>query len=166
MPITSVKVLILDEREADVIDSLTPGERRRALLDACMQREEKRLADLKVMAVRESQDTPSPPVRAKAKDGDSNPRYVTGRQVGLSSEKQILIALRCIADHGGVAQMSDIYEAVTRELRGSVLSEGGQSGLRNYVNEVAVQKGYIYAHDKTNPGWRITPAGRERLRQA
>lgn len=92
---------------------------------------------------------------------------VTGAEAGLGANEQILIALRIAAANGGTAQMKEINEAACREvearLPNSTLSEQGSATLRHYVNTTAVQAGYFLPYDARNPGWRITPKGREFL---
>ena len=88
---------------------------------------------------------------------------VTGAEAGLTGNDQILIALREIARRDGIAQIADIYGAVEERLHGRALSEQGRASLRRLINTNAVQAGFIYPHDPENPGWRITPEGREFL---
>ena len=90
---------------------------------------------------------------------------VTGTDAGLFGDDQVRIALRAIAEHGGVAQMRDIYEAVETVLnpKGFTLSEQGKASLRFFVNRVAVDAGYLHPHDRESPGWRLTSQGREFL---
>ncbi len=90
-----------------------------------------------------------------------NKAGVTGAEVGLSGDAQIRIALQKIDSNGGVAQTSEIYAAVESQLSGEKLSEQGKASLRKYINTDAVRAGYLYPHDTNNPGWRITPEGRE-----
>ncbi len=92
-------------------------------------------------------------------------KQVTGFEAGLSGDEQIRIALLRMIEHGGEAQMPDVYEAVESRIRprGLALSKQGRASLRFFVNRVAVQAGYVYPHDKESPGWRITPEGREFL---
>ncbi|MBC7875948.1 MAG: restriction endonuclease [Anaerolineales bacterium] len=89
---------------------------------------------------------------------------VTGSEAGLSGDAQIRIALQKIDSNGGVAQMPEIYSAVESRLNGKRLSEQGKASLRRFVNYDAVQAGYLYPHDRNNPGWRITTEGREFVR--
>ena len=93
----------------------------------------------------------------------SEPKQLTGFDAGLSGDDQIRIALQRMIERGGEAQMPDIYEAVEARIRpnGFALSRQGRASLRFFVNRVAVQAGYVYPHDKANPGWRITPEGRD-----
>ena len=90
-------------------------------------------------------------------------KKIKGTDVGLSGDDQLRLALKAILKNGGVAEMQDIYEAVNTELRtyNSQLSTQGQASLRFFVNKVGVQAGYIYPFDKKNPGWRVTPEGRQ-----
>lgn len=44
------------------------------------------------------------------------------------------------------------------------LSDQGRASLRFFVNRIVVRAGYIYPQEKEQPGWRITPEGREYLR--
>jgi len=90
---------------------------------------------------------------------------VTAYEAGFSGDEQIRIALETIVAKGGVAQTGDIYSAVESRLRnrGLTLSKQGKASLRFFVNRVAVKAGYVFPHDKNNPGWRITAKGRSVL---
>ena len=88
---------------------------------------------------------------------------VTGAQAGVSSYRQILIALGAIVANGGSARMPTIYDAVEEQLADGELSAQGKASLRALVNRDAVRLGYIYPHDPKRPGWRITPKGRDFL---
>jgi len=88
---------------------------------------------------------------------------VTGAEAGLAGNDQILIALQTIEQLGGIAEISDIYAAIEEKMDGPSLSDQGKASLRRLVNSNAVQAGYLYTHDPENPGWRITPEGREYL---
>lgn len=90
-------------------------------------------------------------------------RQATGSEAGIPGDEQIRIALRRIIARGGEAQMADLYDALEEHLRplGFTLSDQGRASLRFFVNRVAVEAGYVYAHDKSHPGWRITPEGHE-----
>jgi hypothetical protein len=94
-----------------------------------------------------------------------NLTLATAAEADINGDEQVKIALQTIASHVGIAQMQQIYAAVNEKLRenGYQLSKQGEASLRFYVNRVAVKAGYIYSHDKKNPGWRITPQGREFL---
>lgn len=85
---------------------------------------------------------------------------VTGAEAGLSTDKQLAIALEAIEAAGGMTNMQTIYEAVERHLQGKGLSEQGKATLRRIVNTNGVRAEFIYPHDKAHPGWRITPDGR------
>lgn len=92
---------------------------------------------------------------------------LTGSAAGLKADDQIRIALRTILDSGGKAQMADINDAVKKEVElrnpGSTLSAQGAASLRHYVNTTAVKAGHLLPYDDNNPGWHITPKGREFL---
>lgn len=104
-----------------------------------------------------------PPAADDASDLYGSDQGVTGAAAGLSGSEQIRIALAEIVAQGGTATMRQIAEAVERRLGDKKLSAQGLASLRFFVNRVAVQKGYIQPYDPGNPGWRITPAGRELL---
>jgi hypothetical protein len=87
----------------------------------------------------------------------------TGFEAGFTGDDQIKIALQAIADHGGTASMAQIYEALSKRMVPVQLSAQGRASLRFFVNKVAVQAGYVAKHDKSDPGWRMTPQGREYL---
>ena len=91
---------------------------------------------------------------------------VTGAEAGLSGDDQIRIALRKIEERGGSAQMHELYEAVEEHLDGAALSPQGKASLRFFINRVAVQAGYIFPHDRQNPGWKITQRGSALLRRS
>jgi len=88
---------------------------------------------------------------------------VSTAEAGLSRETLVRIVLHTIVANGGAAQMKNIYKAVEEQLQGAKLSYQGEASLRELVNRHAVRKGFVYKHDKKNPGWRITPAGRQYL---
>ncbi|HXX65566.1 MAG TPA: restriction endonuclease [Polyangiaceae bacterium] len=58
--------------------------------------------------------------------------------------------------------MGALYGPLERavEGKGFTLSEQGKSTLRYFVNKVAVEAGYVHAHDQSRPGWHITASGR------
>ncbi len=88
---------------------------------------------------------------------------LTGAEAGLSLDDQVTLALRAIAEKGGSAPIQVIYDAVEKAMPNQALSDQGRASLRRIVNSYAVQAHYIYPHDKNNPGWRITPEGRDFL---
>lgn len=98
----------------------------------------------------------------------NNLKKATGFEAGLTGDQQILVALEYINQNGGVAQMKELYIALENKINpnGFTLSDQGRASFRFYVNKVAVQAGYIYPHDKNNPGWRITPEGRQFLQSS
>ncbi len=74
---------------------------------------------------------------------------------GLTGKGQIEIALKAINEAGGMLEMSQIYsslESVMNET-GFTLSFQGKSSLRFFINTTSVKNGFIYPHDKLNPGW-------------
>ena len=80
----------------------------------------------------------------------------------LRKDAVIRIALQCIIEHGGEAQIADIHDAVEdRFPEGHALNKVGCATVSHYVNTDAVERGYVYPHDRSRPGWRITPEGRE-----
>lgn len=88
----------------------------------------------------------------------------TGNDVGLNGEAQIKIALKAIDDYGGRAEMKILYEALENEMGGKKLSKQGKASFRFFVNKVAVKAGFIYSYDKENPGWMITPSGKDYIK--
>lgn len=92
-------------------------------------------------------------------------REVTGSEAGYSGAEQIQIALDEIIRRDGVAQTPDLYAAMEAVLnpQGFTLSKQGQASLRFFVNKVAVEAGHIVPYDDQDPGWRITPDGRDWL---
>jgi len=88
---------------------------------------------------------------------------VTGAEAGLSLDDQVTLALHAIAAAGGAAPIQAIYAAVEQAMPTHTLSAQGRASLRRIVNSSAVQAGYLYPFDRNNPGWRITPEGREFL---
>lgn len=88
---------------------------------------------------------------------------LTGAEAGLSLDDQVTIALRAIVAQRGSATIQAIYDAVEKAIPNHALSEQGKASLRRIVNSYAVKAHYIYPYDKDNPGWRITPEGRDFL---
>jgi len=84
----------------------------------------------------------------------------TASEAGLSLQEQILIILSKISDSRGIAQMEEIYTAVEEHMGGAKLSKQGKASLRERVNRYSVRKEYVFRHDPTKPGWRITPEGK------
>lgn len=89
------------------------------------------------------------------------PKEYTGSEAGLSGDVQVEIAVKEINRLGGKAQMSQLYSALEKEMGDKKLSEQGKASFRFYVNKVAVKAGLVYPHDRKNPGWILTPAGKE-----
>lgn len=88
---------------------------------------------------------------------------VTGFDAGLSGEQQIQIALKEIINRGGKATMSELYKPLQSRLKEDdrTLSNQGKASFRFFINRVAVEAGYLYPYNKKDPGWQITPQGRE-----
>jgi hypothetical protein len=78
------------------------------------------------------------------------------------SSDQIRIVLRRIIQRGGEAEMTHLYDALEEHMQrlGCTLSKQGRDSLRNFINEKAVNEGYLEPHEKERPGWRITTEGR------
>jgi hypothetical protein len=59
--------------------------------------------------------------------------------------------------------MAELYKPLERCLNenGQTLSDQGKASYRFFINKVAVEAGYLYPYEKDQPGWRITPQGRE-----
>ena len=90
----------------------------------------------------------------------------SGADVGLTGEQQIRLALAEIVRRGGTAASSDLYEPIERHMNGVKLSKNGKAAVRYFINKVAVDRGLVFAHDPTMPGWRITDAGRRYLQDS
>jgi len=91
---------------------------------------------------------------------------LTGAEAGMSSERQIQIALQVMIDLGGEAKTNHLYEAVNRYMpSGKQLSQQGKDTLRSLINREAVDRGFVEPHDADKPGWRITPEGRSYIAQ-
>lgn len=88
---------------------------------------------------------------------------LTGAEAGLTLDDQTVLALQAIENAGGLADIQAIYSIVEQAMQGNSLSEQGKASLRRIVNTYAVKAGFIQAFDRSNPGWRITPEGREFL---
>ena len=104
-------------------------------------------------------------VEARARDGvrwSDMPQIVTGSDAGLSGTEQFRLALTEIVRLGGAAPMGALYAPVEKVLtsRGLSLSEQGKASLGIFINKVAVEVVYVYPHDRSKPGRRITPDGR------
>jgi len=87
---------------------------------------------------------------------------VTAAEAGLTKERQYELIFKIILDKG-ILTTDEIYSVINDSLRksGQALSHQGKASLRALINNKAVNDGYIYPYDKENPGWRLTPEGRE-----
>ncbi len=88
----------------------------------------------------------------------------TGNDIGLNGEAQIKIAIKAILDLGGKADIKDLYKAIENEMPGKKLSTQGKASLRFFINKVAVKAGFIYPYNKEDPGWQVTPSGKEYIK--
>lgn len=86
---------------------------------------------------------------------------LTGAQAGLSTQRQLEIALETMIDHGGAATNEDIYTAIERHMNGAILSQQGRDTLRALINRDAVKRGLVHPYEAGQAGWRITPRGRD-----
>lgn len=84
---------------------------------------------------------------------------LTGAEAGLSSQRQIEIALQTIIERDE-ATSADIYAAVERNMGGAVLSQQGRDTLRSLISRDAVQKGWVHPANGEQAPWRITDSGR------
>lgn len=89
-------------------------------------------------------------------------KKVTAAESGLTKELQYELIFKAILNKG-VLTIDEMYNIINDALRknGQTLSSQGKASLRSLINNTAVNDGYIYPHDKENPGWRLTPDGRE-----
>lgn len=94
----------------------------------------------------------------------SDAAEMTGAEADLNAERQLQIALRCMVDRGGAADIKQIYEAIQHHMpHGVTLSQQGKDTLRAYVNRTAKEKGWVEPFDPEDGRWRITPEGRAYL---
>lgn len=89
-------------------------------------------------------------------------KEVTAAEAGLTKEQQYELIFKTILEKG-VLSTDEIYTTINDVLKknSQTLSTQGKATLRALINNKAVNDGYIYPHDKENPGWRLTPDGRE-----
>jgi hypothetical protein len=87
----------------------------------------------------------------------------TASEAGVSTDRQIQIALQAMVDNGGQATSAQIYAAIQRQLPADIdLSEQGRNTIRSLISRNATQKGYV-APRGTDTAWKITEEGREYL---
>lgn len=86
---------------------------------------------------------------------------LTGREAGLSTQRQIEIALQAMVEGDGQASNNEIYAAVERYMGGAVLSQQGRDTLRALISRESVRRGLVYQYEQDQAGWRITDAGRD-----
>ena len=89
-------------------------------------------------------------------------KEVTAADAGLTKEQQYELIFKAMLDKGGLTT-DEIYGVINDVLNknGQTLSTQGKATLRALINNKAVNESYIYPFDKENPGWRLTPEGRE-----
>lgn len=93
-------------------------------------------------------------------------KEVTTNELGLHKDEVVFLALLKMHKQGGAAMMSQIIREINIQIKKSgKLSQQGEASLRQYINDYAVKKGFIYKYTKTKPGWFITPKGIEHLRE-
>ena len=87
---------------------------------------------------------------------------VTAAEAGITKEQQYELIFKAILENG-VISTDEIYTLINNVLKknNQTLSTQGKATLRALINNKAVKDGYIYPHDRENPGWRLTPDGRE-----
>jgi hypothetical protein len=92
-----------------------------------------------------------------------NLKEVTYKAAGLTKEDvYTLVFTEILKDPGGL-DTKEIYDIVNNKLKekSQTLSNQGKATLRNLLSKYAVLEGYVYPHDKDNPNWRLTNAGRQ-----
>lgn len=85
---------------------------------------------------------------------------MTAAEAGLTTQRQLDIALLEMDSLGGEAVVRDLYYAVERYMGGAVLSQQGRDTLRSLISRKAVDDGHVHPHDAATGQWRITDAGR------
>jgi len=90
----------------------------------------------------------------------SDLQELTAVEAGLTSQRQIDIALLELDSLGGEAVMRDLYYAVERYMGGAVLSQQGRDTLRSLISRNAVDDGLVHPYDAVIAQWRITDAGK------
>lgn len=83
----------------------------------------------------------------------------TAAEAGISTQRQIEIALQTMLTHGNVATLTQIYQSVAKAMNGTTLSRQGEDTIRAVVSTEAVQRGWV-EHGGERGNWRITEAGK------
>jgi len=88
---------------------------------------------------------------------------VTTAQAKLKKDEVYQIVFSAAIKKGAPLEITEIYDLINERLSidDMCLSTQGKASLRALINNTAVQEGYIFPHDKSNPGWRITPEAKE-----
>lgn len=89
----------------------------------------------------------------------TNIQELTGAEAGISSQRQIEIALQTMLERGEAAS-AEIYTAVESNMNGIKLSQQGRDTLRSLISRTAVQNGWVHPANGERAPWRITDSGR------
>jgi hypothetical protein len=92
----------------------------------------------------------------------ANLKEITYKEAGLTKEDVYTLIFTEMLKNPVGLEIKEIYNIVNSKLEqnSQVLSEQGKATLRNLINKYAVLEGYVYPHDKDNPNWRLTNAGK------
>jgi len=88
---------------------------------------------------------------------------MTAAEAGITSQRQLDIALLEMDSRGGEAVMRDLYYAIECRMGEAILSQQGRDTLRSLISRDAVDLGYVHPYDPAIVQWRITDAGRAYL---
>ncbi|WP_202976774.1 GmrSD restriction endonuclease domain-containing protein [Candidatus Oscillochloris fontis] len=84
---------------------------------------------------------------------------MTAAEAGLSTQRQLDIALLEMVSRGGESVVRDLYYAIERYMGGAILSQQGRDTLRSLISRAAVERGYVYPYDPSIARWQITETG-------
>ena len=89
-------------------------------------------------------------------------KEVTYTEAGLTKENVYTLIFTEMLNNPNGLETKEIYDIVNNKLaeKSQVLSAQGKATLRNLINKYAVLEGYVYPHDKDNPNWHLTNAGK------
>jgi hypothetical protein len=87
---------------------------------------------------------------------------VTTAQAKLKKDEIYQIVFTAAIEKESALDIKEIYELINERLKKEDmrLSKQGEASLRALINKTAVQEGYLFQYDNSNPGWRITPEAR------
>jgi hypothetical protein len=93
----------------------------------------------------------------------ANLKEVTYTEAGLTKENVYTLVFSEMLKNPNGLETKEIYDIINAKLeeKSQTLSDQGKATLRNLINKYAVLEGYIHPHDKDNPNWRLTNAGRQ-----